>query len=209
MSTPVHGRDASEDQRYVDWYMWARSQDMNAQACHGAARAAVKAEKSMADPAQAAVAGGVKANRDDQQPSTMRKELCNWYSWAIEDRKLPPERALEVARAAAISVQRGESRSKAMDTALAYERGEKVRLGPPPLLRLIRDPGAGYLVVALVVLALALFTDIGFATVLLALGALLIPGRSLQLGGRFTWLMGVAFVLNLAALTVVAIGLRL
>ena len=107
----MHEDGASAEQRYLDWYMWARAKGMPEQACHGAAGAAVKTEDAGGDSAQAAVAGAIKAERQDIDPPASRRELCNWCAWAVEDQKLPPGRALAVAHAAVVSVERGMTRS--------------------------------------------------------------------------------------------------
>src|SRR5437764_4766792 len=138
--------------------MWARAQGLDLQRCHGAAHAAIGAERAGKDPLQAAVEGARRARREDIDPSMRRLELCNWYVWAIEDRKIEPGLALDVARAAAKSVERGMTRSQAFDVADAYARGERVRIGPPLVNRVLSDPGCFPLAAAIFVFAVAPFS---------------------------------------------------
>jgi hypothetical protein len=207
VAAPVHTPGTSADRRYVDWFLWFR-EGLDDKHLHGAVMAAMAAEDMGADPVAAAHEAVRSGETRYAKPSLRHQELCNWYVWAI-DRKLQPDRALEVAHAAAVSVARGMSRTQALDVAMAYERGEHVRLGPPLLTRLTRDPGLFLLIIALAVLVLALFAGLGKVAILFAFVSLLIvPLQASRFVGRFTPMMAIAILVDLAVIVVVAFGIR-
>lgn len=188
--------------------MWARSQDLGELRCHGAAAAAVKAERTGADPVQAAVHGANLPESEIDMPARMR-ELCNWYAWAVEEQKLAPPRALEVARACATAVVRGTPRAQAFDVAMAYAQGKHVRLGPPLTTRLLRDPGFFPLAAAILVLVLAVFAGLSRLFLLIALFSFVVPLRAARFTGLFTWMMAAALLVDIATIVLVAAGLHL
>jgi len=198
---------AAADRRYVDWFLWARSQGLDDQSCHAAADAAAKVEGKGTDPIQAAIAGARKARQNDFTPSLHRRELCNWYVWAL-DRHQDPDRALEIANAAALSVERGMTRTQAFDVAMAYAHGQRVRLGPPLSTRLLMDPGCFVLGGALVTLGLALFSGLGGFVLLIALVSFAVPLRSARFVGRFTRMMAIALLIDIGVVVIVALGIR-
>ncbi len=206
-ATPVHTESDSDDRRYVDWYVWARNEQQDLRAGHGAAAAAVKAERSDADPFQAATAGARRAQREDIDPSVRIRELCNWYVWAIDDRKMPPDQALALAQRVAKAFQQGLNHSQAFDMALAISRGERVR-GLSLVDRITRDPGLFVFVVAVVVFFLAIFSGLGAFFVLFALISFVVPLRSARFVGRFTPMMALALLVNIATIVVVALDLK-
>jgi len=206
-ATPVHTASDSYDRRYVDWYIWARNGQQDLRGGHGAAAAAVKAERSGADPGQAAVAGARKAQRDEADPSVRIRELCNWYLWAIDDCKMPPDQALALAQRVAKAFQQGLNHSQAFDMALAISRGERVR-DLSLVDRVARDPGLFVFVVAVVVFLLAIFSGLGGFFVLIALFSFVVPLRSARFVGRFTPMMALALLVNVATIVVVALGVK-
>ena len=206
-ATPVHTASDSHDRRYVDWYLWARNEQQDLRGGHGAAAAAVKAERSGADPVQAAVAGARKAQREDADPSVRVRELCNWYLWAIDDRKMPPDQGLALAQRVAKAFQQGLNHSQAFDMALAISRGERVR-GLSLVNRVTRDPGLFVFVVAVVVFFLAIFSGLGAFFLLIALFSFVVPLRSARFVGRFTPMMALALIVNIATIVAVALGLK-
>jgi hypothetical protein len=187
--------------------VWARNEHQDLRAAHGAAGAAVKAERSGADPVQAAVAGARKAEREDANPSVRVRELGNWYVWAIDDRKMPTDQALALAQKVAKAFQQGLNHSQAFDMALAISRGERVR-GLSLVGRVTRDPGLFVFVVAVVVFLLAIFSGLGAFFVLIALVSFVVPLRSARFVGRFTPMMALAMLVNIGTIVVVALGLK-
>jgi hypothetical protein len=202
---PPHLPGASADRRYVDWFMWARGQHLDDASCHAAAAAAVKAEDKSQD-ALAAASDGVKDARN-VTPSLHNRELCYWYVWAV-DRKHVADRALQIAGAAALSMERGMTRTQAFDVALGAERGEKVRLGHSMATRLLMDPGSFVLGIAVLALALALFTSYGVFGLLIALATFAVPFRAARFVRRFTPMMAIAALVDLAVIVIVALGIR-
>ena len=192
----------------MTWFLWARHQGLDDQRCHGAASAALRAERKGTDPVTAAVAGARKARQENVDPSSYWRDLCNWYVWAKE-REATPERSLVVAKAAALSVERGMTPTQALEVALAYERGENVRVGPPLSTRFMRDPGCSVLVIALIVLGLVVFSGLPLFFAVLAFFSFVIPLRAARFSGRFTWMMAIALAVDLAAIAAAAAGIRL
>jgi len=188
--------------------MWARAQALDQQRCHGAASAAVKAERAGTDPSHDAVEGAQRAHREEIDPSVRLRELGNWYAWAIEDQKLAADLALDVARAAATSVVRGMSQTQALDVALAYSRGQHVRMGPPITDRLLRDPGCFPLAAAVVILVLALVSGLPGFFLILAFLSFVVPLRAARFRSVFTWMMGAALLVDVATIVIIAFGFK-
>lgn len=207
-AVPLHTQDVPSDRRYVDWFMWARAQNLSQLRCHGAAEAAVKAEKSGKDPQPAAIRGAERPESEIDMPFRLR-ELCNWYAWGVEDQKLAPDRALEVAQAAATSVVRGMTPTQAFDVAIAYSQGRRVRLGLPLSTRLLRDPGFFPLAAAIIVFGLAVFAGVPGFFLLIALFSFVVPIRAARFSGMFTKMMAAALLVDLAAIVFVAAGWHL
>ncbi|MEA2628209.1 MAG: hypothetical protein QOJ10_669 [Chloroflexota bacterium] len=200
---------ASREQRYIDWFLWARGQQLDDQRCHGAAGAALRAETVGQEPTQAAVTGARKAQREDISPKTYERELCNWYVWATT-RNPNSDEALAVAKAVATAIDRGMSQPQALDIALAYERGDRsVRLGFPLWKRLLRDPGTWLSGLALLLLVLAAFTEYRLEVGVLSLLMFAVPIRARKFLGRFTPMLGVATLLNLLVLAAIALNIKL
>lgn len=204
---PVHTASDSADRRYVDWYLWARNEQRDLIEAHGAAAAAVKAERSGADPVPAAVAGARTAGRGGIQPGVRTRELCNWYDWALNDRKLAPDQALSLAQRVAKAYQRGFNHAQSSDMALAISRGENAR-GPSLGFRVTRDPGFVVFLVAIAVLLLAIFSGLGAFFLLIALFSFAVPLRSARFARRLTPMMALALVVDMATIAVVAFGVR-
>jgi len=107
-----------------------------------------------------------------------RMDEEQYYAWAL-GLSGDQERARRAAKRAALAEARGMSPAEAADVAMSTLRGEdRVRVGPPLALRLVRDAGVHSVVCAVLVggLALGYRWDLNFAIAARFTGFLFVIG---------------------------------